>query len=459
MSSCTGLSAVDHANTRFSRGYSVTGVRLALCARHEVVTKNGVGDLQKGEKFGNMTYIFASMLRHICMLLAVMLSYDINCMGRTDREGVERPWANIGPVATSMREMGPGHRHDMLDDHWHDWNWRKIVALGKLLAQQREEAIDERQVQEEAFSEFSCNQLEDVPAWRERVECWEADSSQPNPYKQMGSTITLQEVRWRLAEQESVLAGAGMPAVHEISPAEFMILALEVEEQQRKLKQEVAIIKSNGKLVGKDGLPLPAPVAEDVRVLFPSDMTLEQRSRGIWPGLDEIEIQLRDAQYGDALDQLRNQLIIKACLLTYKAWEVKSVLINGNTANIGWRKLEVRDIKCMHNLDETAKERKKWEKREGKQKQKQNDGGNETVEGAAEAAGLVSWESEGLIDAEAMKDGLRVEWSKCWAQVRRWREEEMLLSEEMRRVLVSLEWRAQWWLAHGAVDSFSGQCA
>jgi hypothetical protein len=44
------LHAVDHANTKFSKGYKATGVGGAICARHCLVRKNGLGDLQKGER-------------------------------------------------------------------------------------------------------------------------------------------------------------------------------------------------------------------------------------------------------------------------------------------------------------------------------------------------------------------------------------------------------------------------
>ncbi|KAJ7446041.1 hypothetical protein B0H11DRAFT_2162501 [Mycena galericulata] len=62
MSTCSGLAALDYANTKFSCGYSTTGVGMGVCARHEFVQPNGVGDLQKGERFANMDYIFASIL-------------------------------------------------------------------------------------------------------------------------------------------------------------------------------------------------------------------------------------------------------------------------------------------------------------------------------------------------------------------------------------------------------------
>jgi hypothetical protein len=50
MSTCSGLAALDYANTKFSRGYSTTGVGMGVCARHEFVQPNDVGDLQRGEQ-------------------------------------------------------------------------------------------------------------------------------------------------------------------------------------------------------------------------------------------------------------------------------------------------------------------------------------------------------------------------------------------------------------------------
>lgn len=50
MPTCTGLAALDHANTKYSRGYATTGVGVGVCARHEFIQKNGAVDLQKGER-------------------------------------------------------------------------------------------------------------------------------------------------------------------------------------------------------------------------------------------------------------------------------------------------------------------------------------------------------------------------------------------------------------------------
>ena len=50
ISTCSGLSAIEHANSKFSKGYSTTGVVCTTCA-HEFVLPEGAGQLQKGERF------------------------------------------------------------------------------------------------------------------------------------------------------------------------------------------------------------------------------------------------------------------------------------------------------------------------------------------------------------------------------------------------------------------------
>ncbi|KAJ7876897.1 hypothetical protein B0H14DRAFT_2713442, partial [Mycena olivaceomarginata] len=84
MSTCSGLAALDYANTKFSRGYSATGVGMGVCARHEFVLANGVGDLQKGERYANMDYIFASIVLLLHPGLRKFISYDIVCQWWTN---------------------------------------------------------------------------------------------------------------------------------------------------------------------------------------------------------------------------------------------------------------------------------------------------------------------------------------------------------------------------------------
>jgi hypothetical protein len=102
---------------------------------------------------------------------------------RTDGEGIERPWANIGPVATSTREMSPGSSHDTLDDHWGHWNWEKLTGLGALLKKHLLRSIPERNFQRESLATFTENQAEHVGEWMAMVQVFEANNTQPNPYK------------------------------------------------------------------------------------------------------------------------------------------------------------------------------------------------------------------------------------------------------------------------------------
>ncbi|KAH7904113.1 hypothetical protein BJ138DRAFT_1119717 [Hygrophoropsis aurantiaca] len=79
VNTCTsGLHAVDHANTRFTKGCIANGVGNIVCARHTFVGKNSAADLAKGEKYCSMDYILLSMLMGVA-LVSIVVSYDIAC--------------------------------------------------------------------------------------------------------------------------------------------------------------------------------------------------------------------------------------------------------------------------------------------------------------------------------------------------------------------------------------------
>ena len=52
-------------------------------------------------------------------------------VGRTDGEEIERNWSRHDATSGSTREMGPGSRHDTLEDHFGWANWQKLVGLGE----------------------------------------------------------------------------------------------------------------------------------------------------------------------------------------------------------------------------------------------------------------------------------------------------------------------------------------
>ncbi|KAJ7649913.1 hypothetical protein FB45DRAFT_730388 [Roridomyces roridus] len=425
MSTCSGLAALDYANTKFSRGYSATGVGMGVCARHEFVQPTGVGDLQKGERYVNMDYIFASILRHLHAGLPKIISYDIVCQwwknlakrlkelpplvrlrallrlwrfvipkmhihghtqacqlayslntvpgsAQTDGEGIERPWAHLGGVASSTR-MGPGSREDVLNCHLGNWNWDKLVNLGESrdffgntyvltsvvadrLRIRLDRAMDEYETQSESFNNFSGQQAKRVPEWQRMIEEWEADpAGKKDPYEKTHRGITEKDVLLRLEKAEAERVKAGIPSVHTVSPCSFIAAGLEVEEEQWRVRlqiqrkkagtttQEISIVALRRKLTRTVGRlrvlqqtytpasimalnTRDAPEGEHVEnepLFLPSALSAEQRQQEPLNSLAVIEDSLRDTQWSTALDDLRRYLHVKSRVLTYKRHQAR----------------------------------------------------------------------------------------------------------------------------------------
>ncbi|KAJ7824741.1 hypothetical protein B0H14DRAFT_3088701 [Mycena olivaceomarginata] len=530
MSTCSGLAALDYANTKFSRGYGSTGVGLGVCARHEFVQRNGATDLQKGERYSNMDYILGSLLRHYHAQLRKFFSYDICCQwskhliermkqmppgirinlilsllrfvipklhiyghkllcqlnyslnytpgaARTDGKGIERPWANIGPVATSTREMGPGSRHDTLNDHWSHWNWLKL------------------------------------------------DSMKPNPYELPKSGATEHDIRKDLVQEEATAEAGGLLPIHNVSPSAFIIAGLDLEERQRRIKVAVASQKSQSSKQSADiiekrtnlarytarfrkvqAVYMPGalqaladrPVAEgdgmfveNVPLFLPSALTPELRALGCTRGVEGIEERLRDAQCRSALDAMRNYLHVKSRFRTYKggqvrhqgamtrarnlmnrndekirmeaekyvaAWEAKRALVGDD--KVDWHHLDPKkDLRCMDSEEDRA-----VGEREEAEREETGDGvaeGQRRRDPTGKGRRTLSWvwmgtDTTSNATSAAVLTGLRVEWCKAWARTQRWTEEVRLLREEMCQVPITLRAKAQWWLERRTPPGFEG---
>ncbi|KAJ7840488.1 hypothetical protein B0H14DRAFT_3086866 [Mycena olivaceomarginata] len=410
MSTCSVLAALDYTNTKFSRGYGSTGVGLGVCARHEFVLPNSAVDLQKGERYSNMDYLVVSFLRHFHPHLFKFFSYDICCQwskylrdrlkklpphirlvlvltlvrfvipklhiyghkllcqlyfslnytlgaARTDGEGIERPWASIGPVATSTWEMGPGACHDTLDDHWGHWNWQKLIGLRELLKKRLLKAIPERNFQRDCLATFTEHQAEHIPTWKAMVDDFEADSTKPNPYKLPKSGATENDVRLELVREEAAEQERGTLPIHNVSPSAFVLTGLDLEEQQCVFRDANDSSKHSADLVEKRSklarytarfrklqavyMPgalqalaeRPAPkgekeeeaaaLVENVPLFLPSALSEDLRALGCNKGVEAIELRLCDAQCCSALDQIRNYLYVKSRFRTYKGAQVR----------------------------------------------------------------------------------------------------------------------------------------
>ena len=95
-------------------------------------------------RMANLDYTFLDCWAHVVYLvpkfhlpahvIACRTQFSFNFtkgVGRMDGEAPERGWAEVNPLAASTKEMGPGSRHDTLDAHFGDYNWRKFIRMGE----------------------------------------------------------------------------------------------------------------------------------------------------------------------------------------------------------------------------------------------------------------------------------------------------------------------------------------
>ncbi|KAF8695219.1 hypothetical protein AX14_001858, partial [Amanita brunnescens Koide BX004] len=268
-----------------------TGIGTVDCARHDMKRPNSIGDLQKGERYVNMDYFLYSSLRNTA-IKSIVASYDITCqwcqnfykrmkeafppswsinhsvdirflvpkfhlpahmdkchqdfsfnnaphMGQTDGEAPERGWANINGLSYSTREMGPGSQQDTIEDHFGDWNWKKIIAMGSNLLRKIKVAIPKKVAQYQAWQQLSSIlDPQQVSAWLAEIEAWERDlSSCANPFQpRLSPNVSQADVQLQLAQQDAVeLQTDGMSVPSNISPSAMIYMGLELEEMQCKL--------------------------------------------------------------------------------------------------------------------------------------------------------------------------------------------------------------------------------
>ncbi|KAJ7138480.1 hypothetical protein C8R43DRAFT_1089333 [Mycena crocata] len=289
MSTCIAFAALLQKDTRLTTGLRASGVGGCVCTRHECVRPNGVGDLQKGERYANMDFIVMSALVGFNLLL-LTISYDIACqwkknledrcaklprklrlpfsqftyqcalpvwhaashdekcqvenslsykpgVGKSDGEGVERVWSVLNPAAYHTKDSGRGQRVDVLEDKIDSLNHGKNFGQGDSLQRKLIVAIAERDRQLAAFESVSQTVERDLKKeWVNMVDRWEADSSQPNPYVLLRQDCPSEaEVRLELKQAEDeALNGARIPLAGSSATA-FLVAGLQIEESQRRI--------------------------------------------------------------------------------------------------------------------------------------------------------------------------------------------------------------------------------
>ncbi|KAJ7145055.1 hypothetical protein C8R43DRAFT_953505 [Mycena crocata] len=301
-STCVAHDAVDKPD-RESRRTASSGIATVDCARHNMKRPNSVGDLQLGERYINMDYLFFMGLNG-SEISELYVSYDIACqwhknlwermktfpeevrfvkgkqycvflipkfhlpahieacnilfsfhltryVGMTDGEAPERGWSNLNPLATSTMEMGPGMRRDTINDAFNDWNHKIITGFGQWGLRKIMECVPEMITNSVELEELE-QSLRNLGAgstlekWRTEVEAWEEDDEKPNPFASKVKTKTMLDVRREMAEEvqlemdEDEAEGFAIP--DEMHPTEMISMGLQLEQLQRNLGSDMASI-------------------------------------------------------------------------------------------------------------------------------------------------------------------------------------------------------------------------
>ncbi|KAJ7814729.1 hypothetical protein B0H13DRAFT_2218818, partial [Mycena leptocephala] len=420
-STCVAHDAVDKPD-RESLGTASSGIGMVDCARHNMKRPNGVGDLQKGERYLNMDYMFfmslaGSPIKHLYVsydiacqwhknisermkifdfddvqfkdgekyvvflipkfhlpahieLCNIMYSFNLTpCVGRTDGEAPERGWADANRLASSTSISGPGARRDKLDTHFQDWNWKKIVGLGKTLLERLQKAVPLMLETSVAQSDVEASfPLSAVATWTEMAVTWEDDIQKPNPFATTVTHDGLKEVKKKLA----VIASEDVEHERvrgEMHNTEMLAMGLQLEEQQRalathvkhvgahetvdqgrrrieretKLRRkidawmgvqqlfipEVALLREREDAARKRVAAtqaMPGLRAQDMKLWLPSAIG---RSAQCDPELVEYEYMLRKGQAFEALEEIRNQLLVRTHEYKFKDRAVRGM--RGNT--------------------------------------------------------------------------------------------------------------------------------
>ncbi|PPQ76849.1 hypothetical protein CVT24_010586 [Panaeolus cyanescens] len=295
MSTCVGFQAIAQANTRFSKGLRYTGVGAVLCGRSEMYLPQGMGNLQKGERYANMDYIFGSAMERYKSLKTIVIGYDIACqwftnlkkrmttiwpsdlvektgdvsfvpaipklhepahqgenheqyslnyipgVGQTDLEASERGWGVNNGMSNSTKTQGPGSRIDTIDDHLNFWNYEKYIRMGATLLRRYRAALADRNQQTEAHKGLtsSINPVT-VEKWESSCKAWDSDQypkTVENPYKVDTEGYTEADAKRELALEDERYLASGGPIRNETTASSFLIMAIEIEDSQRHIRR------------------------------------------------------------------------------------------------------------------------------------------------------------------------------------------------------------------------------
>ncbi|KAJ7054003.1 hypothetical protein C8F01DRAFT_1260221 [Mycena amicta] len=354
ISTCIAFTALMQKDTKLTTGLRVSGVGGCVCARHGVVRPQGLGDLQKGECYANMDYIFMHALGD-ARVKRLVVSYDIACQwkinlrtrvlnildgstfapnldafdtqfglpvwhaavheescqaanslsyivgaGRTDGEGIERTWAILNPIGFATKEMGEGNRHDTIDDKVDHINFEKNVGQGDALTRKLIIAVAERDKQIAEFMEVDSSLNPEVRQdWQRQVREWLADKTKPNPYvmaggKDAGPSEAQVAAELKEAEVKEAREGRAEFVEGRTTAAAFVKALLQLEDLKRRIKNEV---KGSSSLTADR-----ASQIDELRASFFKKLKVIQQQQDFFmPGVASLRLAEEELRDGDRL--------------------------------------------------------------------------------------------------------------------------------------------------------------
>ncbi|KAJ7155297.1 hypothetical protein C8R46DRAFT_910682, partial [Mycena filopes] len=558
-STCVAHDAVKTPDKE-ARDTASSGIATVDCARHNMKRPRGIGDLQQGEWYLNVDWMFFMSLED-SDLQHLFLSYDIACqwhkniwdrlqiyprhtqkqngerwfvflvpkfhlpahiescnisfsflltryVGQTDGESLERGWSSINRLAASTREMGPNLRREVLDAHFNDWNWKKILGMGKFLLEKITHYIpDMVATRQDTLDQERTLPRATLAEWRAGCEAWEEDAAAANPFQRTRDKVTIASVRFELAEEGKAMVRG------QTDSSEMLAMGIQLEEQhfdqasagdhptvdqkrvmlercskaRRKIlawmdtqvlfMPEVTVLRgaaAEKRAEESRTKPIAGELVQDIPLLLPSGLAADVVCLR---QLQDFEFRLQQGQAHQALYEIWHQLLVRTHEYKYKDKNICGVRDNmRSNTKIKAINAQVKHATAAYQTAYTALQvlgerlgKYDWGKvlkvlhsgdvrqmPEGTFRKERAGKGNRESAGAKkrrrkEERQPVSWiwlADGSAADADrnpAMNEALRIEWAKTRALGLRNRGEVDLLEEGMRRVPVFLRWHADWW--------------
>ncbi|KAF9067811.1 hypothetical protein BDP27DRAFT_1422543 [Rhodocollybia butyracea] len=385
--------------------------------------------------------------------------FTLGC-GETHGEVIEGNWAVTNKAASQTKEMGPGNRAVMLDNIFGHHNYHLLQNLDRLWGQRLLTALWQAKEQSQGYERFTegleINVGKDVlEGWKTLVEDWEKDHAKLCPYETLNEDKNaLKKVEIRLANEEHEAMVRGT-MVHSSSVTVFLVLGIDIEERQWQVEVDLKInspltptqtlaIQRQRSVILRHIQQFHTDTPERIKLFMPSELeNYVARNTACAAKIWEQEAELQEGEAIDALNALWYRYARNAL---FRLWD------HGD-----WGKtLQVLKDGDVHGLNERALNAEELAQEEYLQER--------GLLNELQAAGIASpgvavmtgdtakrtlswiWYDTSIDpDEPEFQDALRVEWCKACAHSLRWKEEVLLLCEELRRMKEFSLWKARWW--------------